>query len=80
MLFWVLLSIRLDEMHQGVHDRVVVLRRDLPACMQVTLWNTGEDAYQHNLFGDWLTIERVIKTAGSTQYKLLNSSGKKVSE
>jgi hypothetical protein len=48
--------------------------------VQVTLWNTGEDAYQHHLYGDWITIERVIKTAGGTQYKLINSAGKKVGE
>jgi hypothetical protein len=44
---------------------------------QVTLWNTGDDAYRHEVYGDWLTIERVIKSAGGTQYKLLNSQGKK---
>jgi len=46
--------------------------------LQVTLWNTGEDAYQHHTYGDWLTIERVIKDKGGTQYKILNSAGKKV--
>jgi hypothetical protein len=46
--------------------------------LQVTLWNTGEDAFQHSTYGDWLTIERVIKTAGGTQYKILNSAGRKV--
>jgi hypothetical protein len=45
---------------------------------QVTLWNTGEDAFQHSTYGDWITIERVIKTAGGTQYKILNSAGRKV--
>ena len=49
-------------------------------CLQVTLWNTGADAYQHHKFGDWVTIERVIKSGSSANtYKLLNSAGKKVS-
>ena len=29
--------------------------------LQVTLWNTGEDAYQHQRCGDCPTVERVIK-------------------
>jgi hypothetical protein len=45
---------------------------------QVTLWNTGEDAFQHGRYGDWITIERVIKTAGDTQYKIYSSVGSKV--
>jgi hypothetical protein len=47
---------------------------------QVTLWNTGEDAYQHDKYGDWITVERVIKATGATQYKLLSSTGRKVGE
>lgn len=50
----------------------------MPVVAQVTLWNTGGDAYQHAVYGDWITIERVIKTAGGTQYKILNSTSKKV--
>lgn len=50
-----------------------------PATVQVTLWNTGEDAYLHEQYGDWVTIERVIKAnSGGTQYKLINAAGKKV--
>lgn len=28
--------------------------------LQVTLWNTGEDPYQHQCYGDCPTVERVI--------------------
>jgi hypothetical protein len=44
------------------------------------LWNTGEDAYQHEVFGDWLTIERILKVAGTaSEYRLYNSANKLVS-
>jgi hypothetical protein len=53
--------------------------------VQVSLWNTGEDAYQHERFGDFLTVERVIKLSGaqqnpSTKWKLLDHAGRKVSD
>ncbi|WIA29640.1 hypothetical protein OEZ86_012127 [Tetradesmus obliquus] len=50
------------------------------AKVQVTLWNTGEDAYQHQRYGDWLTVERVIKVNGSSKWRLLDHEGRKVSE
>jgi hypothetical protein len=31
----------------------------------------------HDLYGDWLTIERVIREKGA-QYKILSSTGQKV--
>jgi hypothetical protein len=34
--------------------------------LQVTLWNTGEDAYQHRVYGDYLTVERVIKVGAAS--------------
>jgi hypothetical protein len=45
---------------------------------QVTLWNTGENAFQPDAYGNWITIERVIKAAGGTQYKIYSSAGKRV--
>lgn len=55
------------------------------ASTQVTLWNTGEDAFQPEVFGEQLTIERTIKlgssaaAAASSSWKLLNHLGQKVS-
>ncbi|KAF6260374.1 hypothetical protein COO60DRAFT_1700367 [Scenedesmus sp. NREL 46B-D3] len=50
------------------------------AKVQVTLWNTGEDAYQHHVYGDHLTVERVIKVSGGSKWRLLNHAGAKVSD
>lgn len=63
-----------------VHVLVPNTSRTSVCCcvLQVTLWNRGVDAYQHERYGDWLTIERVIKQKGGTQYKIYSSSGKKV--
>jgi hypothetical protein len=50
----------------------------LPPLPQVTLWNTGEDAFNHAVYGDWITIERVIKDKGGAIYKTYSCTGKKV--
>jgi len=48
---------------------------------QVTLWNTGEDAYQHDRLGNFFTIERIIKLSGAqqnptTKWKVLDHVGR----
>eukprot|EP00775_Hariotina_reticulata_P005405 gene5405-5638_t len=55
------------------------------ANLKVSLWNTGEDAYQPEVLGDHLTVERVIRLSGAqqnlvTKWRLLDHAGRKVSE
>lgn len=47
------------------------------AVVQVTLVNKGEGAYQRDVFGDFITIERSISAdrARGGGYKLLNERG-----
>lgn len=49
---------------------------DCIARVQVTLLNGGDDAYEHDTYGDTITIERVIPLSGSGVYKLLDHEGK----
>ncbi|KAF8073157.1 SMC6 [Scenedesmus sp. PABB004] len=55
------------------------------AKVQVTLWNTNEDAFRHRDFGDWLTVERTIRLSASkagaatSGVRLLNRNGGLVS-
>jgi len=47
------------------------------AKVQVTLLNRGEDAYKHDIYGDFITIERSISVgSGFSGYKLLDHTGK----
>lgn len=44
---------------------------------QVTIWNTGEDAYQPQVYGNCVTIERRIGKTAST-WRVLDCNGKSV--
>lgn len=47
------------------------------ARISVTLRNEGADGFQQHIYGDAITVERVISTrAGAGGYKLLDSQGK----
>ncbi|GFR43935.1 hypothetical protein Agub_g5073 [Astrephomene gubernaculifera] len=48
------------------------------AKVQVTLWNTGDEAFMPHLFGSRITVERQIKKAGASPYVLLDERGRKV--
>lgn len=47
------------------------------AKVRVTLWNQGTDAYRHDVYGDQVTVERIIslRTGGYNGYKLLDHKG-----
>lgn len=57
-----------------------LVRRDASANMptgakiRVTLYNRGSDAYQHEVYGDTITVERTIslRAGGDNGYKLLD--------
>lgn len=50
------------------------------AKVQVTLLNRGDDAYQHGLYGDFITVERTIAVRGGYNgYKLYNSEMEEIS-
>ncbi len=36
------------------------------AQVSVVLWNTGSDAYRHNDYGDFITIQKKINQSGAT--------------
>lgn len=46
-----------------------------PAILKVTLLNKGPDAYKHNLYGDKITVKRVISKGGTSTYHLLDYNG-----
>jgi len=41
--------------------------------VQVKLLNRGSDAYKHDIYGDFITIERIIDRQGAGGFRLLNS-------
>jgi chromosome segregation ATPase len=45
------------------------------AIVQVTLHNKGGDAFQPEIYGDAITIQRIISKSSGNAYKLLNSKG-----
>ena len=48
------------------------------ALAQVTLWNVGEDAYQHDKYGDRIVVERAIGKGGGSRFSIKDAAGKKV--
>ncbi len=48
------------------------------AIISVTLRNVGEDTYKHELYGDYITVERTILLAGTSTFKFRDQNGKVV--
>jgi hypothetical protein len=54
------------------------------AVLQVSIWNTGEDAYQPHRLGRWVTVERrIVKSAAdaggvSSTWRVLHANGRRV--
>ena len=46
--------------------------------VRVTLRNRGKDAYRHEVYGDFICVERVINSEGAGSYKIKNHSGEAV--
>ena len=49
------------------------------AKLRVKLLNKGSDAFQHEVYGDYVTVERVIDKNGGSDYKLLDEKDRKKS-
>ena len=47
--------------------------------MTVTVKNQGEDAYQHDVYGDSIIVTRRFTRAGASTYKIKSKSGKTIS-
>ena len=45
------------------------------AKVRVTLYNQGDDAFLHETYGDFITVERAISHRGYNGYKLLDCNG-----
>eukprot|EP00775_Hariotina_reticulata_P003759 gene3759-4018_t len=79
------LGVKARNTGRGENIKQFVKSGEHEATVRVSLWNTGEDAYQHERFGDYLTVERVIKLSGAqqnptTKWRLLDHAGRKMSE
>ena len=46
------------------------------AKLRVKLLNRGPDAYQHDVYGDYVTVERILDRSGGSSYKLLDEDDK----
>ncbi|GAA5889489.1 hypothetical protein JCM8208_001041 [Rhodotorula glutinis] len=55
----------------------LIMEGKTSARCSVTLANKGEEAYQHHVYGDSITIERTLNKTGGT-YKIKNHEGKTV--
>lgn len=55
-----------------------VQRERAQAVISITIRNTGTDAFERELYGDTLTIERIISDKGSSQFKIRDQQGKVV--
>jgi hypothetical protein len=52
-----------------------VQREKAQAVIAITIRNTGNDAYEPELYGDCLTIERTINEKGSAPFKIRDAHG-----
>lgn len=52
-----------------------VQRERAQAVISITIRNTGTDAFERELYGDTLTIERIISDKGSSQFKIRDQQG-----
>ncbi|GAA5986925.1 hypothetical protein JCM10908_000953 [Rhodotorula pacifica] len=64
--------------NRGQKGGDLVMEGKPSARVSVTLANVGEDAFQHHVYGDQITIERTINKAGGGAYKIKNAEGKTV--
>ncbi|KAF2219894.1 hypothetical protein BDZ85DRAFT_36369 [Elsinoe ampelina] len=56
------------------------IKEGTDACMvSVKIKNRGEGAFQHDLYGDTITVERHFKRAGGSGFKLRNEDGRIIS-
>lgn len=46
------------------------------AKLQVKLLNKGSDSFQHDVYGDYITVERILDKSGGSNYRLLDSKDK----
>ncbi len=46
------------------------------AKVRVQMRNMGADAFQHERYGDYITVERIIERSGGSQYRLLDENDK----
>ncbi|TPX33700.1 hypothetical protein SmJEL517_g03463 [Synchytrium microbalum] len=44
------------------------------ATIRISIYNEGDEAWQHDLFGDTIIVERKIFSGGSSRYRLLNAA------
>ena len=70
--------------HRARNLKELVRKESVSACnnaiVRVTLLNRGNDAYQHDVYGDYITVERTISLGGGFNgYKLLDEEGKEKS-
>ena len=71
------LGAKANRTHRARNLKDLVRKEDgaTQARVRVTLLNCGPDAFQHDIYGDEITIERLISLAGSGGgYKLLDRS------
>lgn len=55
------------------------VRTGCPAAVAaVTIWNTGDDAFHPQLYGQQITVQRRITASGSSTWKLSDQDGRKV--
>ncbi|GAA6031089.1 hypothetical protein JCM8097_003999 [Rhodosporidiobolus ruineniae] len=56
-----------------------LIMEDKPSARcSVTLANKGDDAFQHHIYGDSITVERTMNKSGGGAYKIKNHEGKTV--
>ncbi|XP_047984935.1 structural maintenance of chromosomes protein 6-like [Leguminivora glycinivorella] len=49
------------------------------ASVEIKIRNSSEQAYKHDVYGDYITIERHLNASGGSSYKVKNAQGKVIS-
>lgn len=49
------------------------------ASVEIKIRNSSEQAYKHDVYGDYITVERHLNASGGSSYKVKNAAGKVIS-
>ena len=56
-----------------------MLKSDRNSMLSVKIKNTGDSAYQHDVYGDSILVERQFSRSGSSSFKIKSSTGRIIS-
>lgn len=72
------LGCKANEIDRGKNLKNLIKRGSRTAKISITFANRGEEAFEHDIYGDEITIERVLKLDGGGGYYIKLAEGKTI--